>query len=37
MQVTIDFHPTVNGEMKDELVIAYDTGLYLFFFETKRK
>ncbi|CAF4044298.1 unnamed protein product, partial [Rotaria magnacalcarata] len=26
MQVTIDFHPTVNGEMKDELVILYDTG-----------
>jgi hypothetical protein len=36
MQVTIDFHPTVNGEMKDELVIAYDTGL-LFFFESKTK
>ncbi len=28
MQVTIDFHPIVNGEMKDELIISYDTGLY---------
>ncbi|CAF1106189.1 unnamed protein product [Rotaria sordida] len=26
MQVTIDFNPTVNGEMKDELIIIYDTG-----------
>ncbi|CAF4507175.1 unnamed protein product, partial [Rotaria sp. Silwood2] len=26
MQVTIDFNPIVNGEMKDELVIIYDTG-----------
>ncbi|CAF0941486.1 unnamed protein product [Adineta steineri] len=26
MQVTVDFHPTENGEMKDELVISYDTG-----------
>jgi hypothetical protein len=25
MQVTIEFHPTVNGEIKDELVINYDT------------
>jgi hypothetical protein len=28
MQVTIDFHPTVNGEIKDELIIIYDTGLF---------
>ncbi len=27
MQVTVEFHPTVNGEIKDELVIVYDTGL----------
>ncbi|CAF4810740.1 unnamed protein product [Rotaria sp. Silwood1] len=26
MQVTIDFNPIVNGEIKDELVIIYDTG-----------
>ena len=26
MQVTLDFHPTVNGEINDELVISYDTG-----------
>jgi hypothetical protein len=30
MQVTIDFHPTVNGEINDELAIIYDTGLFSF-------
>jgi hypothetical protein len=29
MQVTVEFHPTNNGEMKDELVIIYDTGLLI--------
>ena len=27
MQVTVDFHPTVNGEVNDELIISYDTGM----------
>ncbi|CAF1310079.1 unnamed protein product, partial [Didymodactylos carnosus] len=26
MQVTVDFKPTVNGEIKDEMIVAYDTG-----------
>ena len=26
MQVTMDFHPTNNGETHDELMISYDTG-----------
>ena len=30
MQVTVDFQPTVNGEIKDELVISYDTGLSIY-------
>jgi hypothetical protein len=36
MQVTIDFHPTVNGEIKDELIIIYDTGLFDFLIEIER-
>jgi hydrocephalus-inducing protein len=28
MQVTIEFQPTINGEIKDELAIIYDTGLF---------
>jgi hypothetical protein len=30
MQVTVEFQPTINGEIKDELIIIYDTGLFLF-------
>ncbi|CAF0804649.1 unnamed protein product [Didymodactylos carnosus] len=26
MQVTVDFKPTVNGEIKDEMVVIFDTG-----------
>lgn len=29
MQVTVDFHPTVNGEVHDELILSYDTGKIL--------
>jgi hypothetical protein len=36
MQVTIEFHPTVNGEIKDELVINYDTGLFIFLEKNKK-
>lgn len=32
-QVTMEFHPTINGEIKDELVINYDTGLKMIFIE----
>lgn len=29
MQVSIDFHPMQNGESQEELVVSYDTGLFL--------
>lgn len=41
MQVTVDFQPTINGEIKDELVIIYDTGSledsFVFLSKTFRK
>jgi hypothetical protein len=35
MQVTIDFHPTINDEITDELIIIYDTGAFFLTNEKK--